>query len=257
MNPTIMLLMLYKQLVPLAYKNKLMKYGILINEVSHQLFEEINERTYCKDCQKKRSIFSSKDKKDNDCYSNLLPGFSSKKTSIPIDILIVAEAHGGGREDNFRPQKELKIEIDGLGAYYLESPLQKFHQSEMRKLLNILNENDKNWVFTDLIKCFVWKGRDKSKKLKSSKNKETAIEYCQKYLDKQIHTLRPKKVLSLGSIVTKKYFNLKGRICHGSVHTLSIKDHSFKLVYSIFPSMFTADKWIENGEWKDIITKLI
>ena len=84
-------------------------------------------------------------------------------------------------------------------------------------------ENDKNWVFTDLIKCFVWKGRDKSKKLKSSKNKETAIEYCQKYLDKQIHTLRPKKILSLGNTVTKEYFNLNDCTYHGSVHKLLIK----------------------------------
>lgn len=234
-----------------------MNYGILSDKVSRQLFEEINKRTYCNDCQKERSIFSIKDKKYNNCYSNLLPGFSSKKTSIPIDILIVAEAHGGGREDTFRPQTNLEIEIAGLGNYYLKFPLQKFHQSEMRKLLNILNESDKNWVFTDLIKCFVWQGRDNSKKLKVSKNKETAIEYCRKYLDKQIHTLRPKKILSLGNTVTKKYFNLNDHICHGSVHKLSINDYSFELVFSIFPSRNTADRWVEYGEWENIVSKLI
>lgn len=234
-----------------------MNYGILSDTASRQLFEEINKRTFCYDCQKKRYKFSFYDKKYNNCYSNLLPGFSSQKTSIPIDILIVAEAHGGGREDNFRLQKQLKIEIVGLGDYYLESPLQKFHQSEMRKLLNILNESDKNWVFTDLIKCFVWQGDDKSKKLKGSKNKETAIEYCREYLDNQINTLQPKKILSLGNTVTNKYFNLNDRIYHGSVHKISINNHSFELVSSIFPSRYTADKWIENSEWENIVSKLI
>ena len=82
-----------------------MTYGILTNQTCLTLFEKINRRPYCNECQKKRSKFLEKDKKHNSCYSNLLLGFSSEDIDIPIDVLIVAEAHGGGREENFRPLK--------------------------------------------------------------------------------------------------------------------------------------------------------
>lgn len=234
-----------------------MNYGILNEEVSRQLFEEINKRLHCERCQSDRASFSIQDKKHKNCYSNLLPGFSSEEFSIPIDILIVAEAHGGGREDSFRPQADLGTEVAGLGDYYLQMPLQKFHQKEMRKLLTILTQNGKTWVFTDLIKCFVWQGRDDTRKLKGSDSKDTAIRHRRKYLDKQIVSLRPQKVLSLGNTVADQYFRLQDHFSHGSVHKCRVDDHSFDLVFCIFPSRNTADLWVQYGEWEQIILKLI
>jgi len=234
-----------------------MTYGILKGSVIRKLFEEINKRPYCNNCHAERSKFAIQDKKGYKCYSNLLLGFSSERVSIPIDILIVAEAHGGGREDNFREQMDVETEIDRLGVYYLRDSLHKFHQKEMRELLYKLNESNKTWIFTDLIKCFVWQGRDDSKKLRGSENKNAAIINCRKYLDKQITILLPKKVLSLGNTVTYKYFNLHNSFKHGSTHSCTINSHSFELVFSIFPSRNTADLWIQHGGWNSIIPKLI
>jgi hypothetical protein len=242
-------------LIQLARKDKMMRYGILNEKESRKLFEDINGRTYCVDCQKERSRFSNKEKKNNR-YSNLFPGFSSEKVSIPIDILIVATAHGGGREETFRPQNNLATEVAELGDYYLTHRPQKFHQIEMRKLFNILKEKSKIWIFTDLIKCFVWQGRDESEKLKGSENTKMAIGYCRKYLDNQIVLLKPKKIISLGNIVTGQYFKLRGEFSHGSVHKLSIDAHSFELIFSIFPSRNTADLWTEHGGWDEIVSKI-
>jgi len=233
-----------------------MNYGILNDGISRRLFEEVNKRPFCNQCQIKRSHFSIHDKKFN-CYSNLLPGFSSEKVKVPIDILIVAEAHGGGREDTFRPQIDIEKEVGDLGDYYLMLPLIKFHQKEMRRLFTILNQNNKNWIFTDLIKCFVWQGNDKAKKLKGSENKDIAIQHCRQYLDNQLVTLLPNMVLSLGKTVTNQYFHLRDPLSHGSVHECKVGGHSFKLVFSNFPSRNTADLWIQNGEWENIIPKLI
>jgi len=234
-----------------------MTYGILTNQTCLTLFEKINRRPYCNECQKQRSKFLEKDKKHNSCYSNLLLGFSSEDIDIPIDVLIVAEAHGGGRKENFRPQLDLEREIAGLAEYYLSESLQKFHQKEMRKLLRTLNDNRKTWVFTDLIKCFVWQGKDKKNNLRSPDNKDLAIQKCRIYLDEQIEILRPNNVLSLGRTVTQQYFKLQGKFEHGSIHECRIKNHTFNIVFSIFPSRNTADLWIANGEWKKILPKLI
>jgi len=202
----------------------IMIYGILTNQTCLTLFEKINRRPYCNECQKQRSKFLEKDKKHNSCYSNLLLG---------------------------------ECEIAGLAEYYLSESLQKFHQKEIRKLLRTLNDNRKTWVFTDLIKCFVWQGKDKKNNLKASDNKDLAIQKCHIYLDEQIEILRPNNVLSLGRTVTQQYFKLQGKFEHGSIHKCRIKNHTFNMVFSIFPSRNTADLWVANGEWKKILPKLI
>ena len=209
-----------------------MTYGILTEPTCRKLFEKINKRPYCERCHADRIRFAQYDKKHNDCYSNLLLGFSSEIVKIPIDVLIVAEAHGGGKK-NFRPQLDLETEITGFAEYYLTEPLRKFHQKETRDLLNALNDSRKTWVFTDLIKCFVWQG--KKNNFKGADNKRIAIQHCRGYLDEQIDILQPKKVLCLGNTVAKQYFELKKpEFKHGSVHKLQIRNHEFSLVYSIF-----------------------
>lgn len=229
--------------------------GILRERTCRDLFEKTNGRPYCEKCQGDRILFAQYDKKHNDCYSNLLPGFSSEIVKIPIDLLVVAEAHGGGRIENFRPQCKLQIEIAGLAKYYLSEPLQKFHQEQVRALLTWLDANGKNWVFTDLIKCFVWSGRARKKnKLKGADNRKVAIKHCKAYLDEQIEALRPRKILCLGRTTARQYFQLEGALQHGLGR--KIKNDESTLVFSIFPSRNTADLWAANRGWERIFRRL-
>jgi hypothetical protein len=217
------------------------KFGILKNLECRGIFEKINKRELCKECHEKRAKFESRDKKHNSCYSNLIPGFSSSEIKPPVDILIVAEAHGGGRQDSFRKQGKLDDEVNYISDYYLNDPLSTYHQQQMRELFNELDNLNKSWVFTDLIKCFVWRGKG---------NVEKAIESCKNYLDWQITVLAPKKILALGQKVATKYFALPLKILtHGEIYKDSI-------VWSYFPSRNTADIWVENGGWRNIINKL-
>ncbi|HHT9121065.1 MAG TPA: uracil-DNA glycosylase family protein, partial [Candidatus Hypogeohydataceae bacterium YC41] len=213
-----------------------MTYGILTNKVCRSVFEEINNLPYCKACRRARIEFAEKDKKHDGCYSNLLPGFSSEDVEIPIDVLIIGEAHGGGGEEWFREQRrKVYDEVDQLAQYYLAKELENFHQREMRCLFKALNKSGKKWVFTDLIKCFV--SNDKVND-KYQKNRREAIKHCRRYLKKQIEVLQPKKILSLGKTVAKKYFNLelgKWKDEHGTIHNCK-----FPVIVSIFPSKNTA-----------------
>jgi hypothetical protein len=227
-----------------------MKFGILESMEPKLVFDKINDRYLCSQCHEERSEFKERDYKGQNCYSNLLPGFSSEKLTVPIDILVIAEAHGGGRKTDFRKQVNLKEEMDNIGDYYLKKEIEKFHQSEMRKLFNILKNANKTWVFTDLIKCFVWQGDDNE--LHGKKNREIAIEYCRKYLDEQIKITKPKIFLALGNTVLSKYFKLP-KLNHGDKQPIN----GSSLIFSIFPSRNTADLWVKYGGWNKIVPKLL
>src|SRR5690606_33477447 len=128
--------------------------------------------------------------------SNLLPGFSSKKISLPIEILVVAESHGGGRPEGFSgKQKSLPVEVNELENYYRTQPLRKFHQNEIRTLLNHLDDLKVTWVFTDLVKCYVSKS--------NRQNLKMAADHCAKYLTRQIDVLKPQIIITLGNFVSK------------------------------------------------------
>jgi hypothetical protein len=232
-----------------------MDYGILENTNSRALFEEINKRPHCGNCWFQRSAFETKDKKRHDCRSNLVPGFSSGKISIPIDVLIVGEAHGGGEDDDFREQRELDFEVSKMARFYRCLPDKTFHQQQVRILLEKLDKAGKRWVFTDLIKCFVWHGLDKDKKLDSTKNWEAAIKHCSKYLEEQIGLLQPRKILGLGRTVAQYYFRVD-KPEHGSIYSISVNGHRTIYVHSLFPSQRTADWWAAKNGWEPVIPKL-
>ncbi len=222
--------------------------GILRNRKCRDLFEWINQRPYCKRCWRERREFNNDDKKHNNSYSNLIPGFSSSSVKPPIDVLIIAESHGGGREESFKKQKDLSSEIENISSYYMDEKLEKYHQMQMRSLLQKLDKRNKSWIFTDLIKCYIWK--------KPKKNVEKAIEHCSKYLEEQIKILKPKTILVLGNLVARAYFrgvpnvrNLK----HGE--TVQLDDGS-KLVWSYFPSGNTADIWVRENGWVSVLRNL-
>lgn len=175
-----------------------MACGILRPGPLCTLFDEINRRPYCDECRDARKLFGDRDKKHG-CYSNLLPGFSSTDVKMQLDVLIVAEAHGGAdkedEEEMFRPQKGLDHEVTWLAEYYRSKPLVKFHQQEVRHLLDELDTLHKTWVFTDLIKCYVDN--------RSKGNREEAIKHCSAYLKMQINLLRPRHILALGRTVSR------------------------------------------------------
>jgi uracil-DNA glycosylase family 4 len=227
------------------------EYGILFGKSCREFYELINSRSYCEQCRLKRIQFQELDKgngKDNKKYLGIiLPGFSSPKV-MPMDIMIIADSIGGGRKGDFRPTQNLPLDeaIKHLGDYYLEDNIDKFHQYQMRKLLNWVNTDLKrNWVFTDLIKCFVYaKGKD------GAQNIGEAIKYCKKYLDNQIDFFKPKIIVVLGSRVAKQYFrrandqiSTKSR---GSMFKFHLKGHEYDVVYSLFPSMMTANTWVKD-----------
>jgi len=134
----------------------------------------------------------------------------------------------------------LDYEVWQIARYYRSLPDKTFHQQQVRNLLEILDDKEKTWVFTDLIKCFVWHGKDGD--LDGRKNWQDAIEFCSTYLEEQIEFLKPRKILGLGNTVTQ-YF----------------KAHSHKPIYvgSLFPSQWTADLWVAREGWKPVITKLL
>lgn len=225
-----------------------MSQGILGNAACKEFYKEINLRKLCAQCREERKDFAARDKKHNESYSNMIPGFSSPHLTVPIDTMIIAEAHGGGRADAFREQGELQSELEHLEKYYLEKDIIKFHQAEIRKLIFNLNALQASWVFTDLVKCFVWQGNKINPEGKV--NFRMAIGHCSAYLTSQIDYLRPKTIISLRKKVAG-YFEIKNPK-HGKIYHTK----GYTVLHSIFPSGYTADTWVANKEWLVILREL-
>ena len=203
--------------------------GILDNSKARTLFKKINETPECEKCRKDRKEFIEKDKKykikeNIDHYSNLSPGFSSVKIRIPIDILIIGEAHSGKGKKYFREQEKLvDDEVSEMMGDYLGEKLKTFHQKQIRALIRTLDRDERTWVFTDLVKCFVWhnKGKkldgkgdildskeQKKKALEVKDNFGIAVTHCKEYLEDQIKILNPKLILCLGGKVRGEVLGL-------------------------------------------------
>lgn len=232
------------------------QYGILTNKNVKELFEAINERPLCEKCRSDRKDFQENDSRkgeDGGKYLGIiLPGFSSPEVS-PLDIMIIADSIGGGRKGDFRPEKNIPLEeaVHYLGDYYLHDKIATFHQYQMRKLFDWLERDfKKNWIFTDLVKCFVYQGREQVNGKDGKANMKKAIGYCSQYLDDQIKKLNPRIILILGSRVASNYCNLRGsqlgQLIHGGRYRYSRDDRQRDIIYSVFPSMRTADIWVKN-----------
>jgi len=232
------------------------QYGILANKKVRELLEAINERPYCKKCRSDRKDFQNKDmKKGEDGEKHLgiiIPGFSSPEVS-PLDIMIIADSIGGGRKGDFRPKTNIPLEkvVHYLGDYYLDDKIATFHQYQMRKLLYWLERDfQSNWIFTDLVKCFVYQGGEQVNGRNGKANMKKAIGYCSQYLDDQIEKLNPQIILILGTRVASNYCNLRSsqlrQLKHGDRFKCNRNDRHHDFIYSIFPSMRTADIWVKD-----------
>lgn len=245
----------------------IMEYGILTDKEFRALFEEINKRRECRDCRNKREkkgcaindLKVSSDKGDkNKYYSNMLVGFSSKKVRRPLDMLVVALEHGGGESKDFNKRyhnyvQDLDEEVQSLGNYYLQDPIKKYHQFEMRKLFDQLDASGRSWVFADLFRCYL------DNKKTNKENKKIAQEHCGKYLKEEINFLKPRIVLCLGAGV-HEYFQDKSKIDHGNFLELerlkSILPASSVCLSSYFPSRQTADIWVRKKGWDPVMFKI-
>jgi hypothetical protein len=229
--------------------------GILEDSCCREFFKELNKRPHCDECWSKRSDFEKKDRKRHDSYSNLVPGFSSDKISIPIDVLIVGDSHGGGEEGDFRGQRGLDFEVSNMARFYQCLPDKTFHQHQVRLLLDKLDNVGMTWVFADLIKCFVWHHVDEKTSLDGRENRRIAMKHCEKYLDEQVKFLQPCKILGLGGTVAQK-FNVDSP-SHSASYHVKINGHSCVYVHSLFPAQWTADKWIEKDGWSPVLKKIV
>lgn len=230
------------------------QYGILTENSVRALFENINARPRCSECRSARIEFQERDKKrgedGQEHFGIIIPGFSSVEVS-PLEIMIIADSIGGGRSGDFREETSVPLQeaVHYLGDYYLNQKISRFHQYEMRKLFNWLaTDFKKNWIFTDLIKCFVRADEIRGKTRKT--NMEMAIQHCSKYLDDQIKELKPRVILILGKRIAKHYCNLNSKevkqLAHGQLRESSTGGKDFKFIYSVFPSMRTADIWVRD-----------
>lgn len=214
----------------------------------------------CNKCREARYNFSKYDKKYNNNYCPPILGFSSDIVGGRIELMIIAESHGGGRDWTDLPNDD-EGKMEKLKEYYLKDNIVKFHQYSIRKLLNYFDKKRVSWFFTDLIKCFVSK--------KGKGNMDTAADYCFSFLKKQIFEFKPEKIILLGKRVQEKVISelahehlsrlgkAKQTKIHGNSFEAKISDgkgfFKTKLVLSIFPSARTADYWVSSGEWEPII----
>ena len=121
----------------------------------------------------------------------------------------------------------------------------------MRKLLCWLERDfRRNWVFTDLVKCFVYQGREEKNGETGEDNMQNAIRYCSQYLDFQTHRLNPRIILVLGRRVARTYCSLRSghlrQLSHGDRFSYERNGRHYEAIYSVFPSMRTSDVWVKD-----------
>jgi hypothetical protein len=227
-----------------------MASGIL-NGTCAKVFEYINDRTLCKACRDGRRRFNTLDENGTGHFSNALPGFSSSIVE-PLDVLIVADSHSGARKNCFREQGRLDEEVKELHEHYCSDELTTYHQLQIRNLLHELDERKKTWVFTDLVKCYVW--HRNTGELSGAINRDLAIKECRKYLKQQIDCLKPSTVLCLGKAV----FVEVTKLLNNNIDDIPSHGQRYgdKILFSYFPSGRTADLFVVNKEWSRILENI-
>ncbi len=190
----------------------------IVKEFS-KLYEGASIHTACRET---RLLFKEDDLKGHSTYSNILIGFGSESLNeikSGIDFLLVVESHGGGHSDAWNNKLPIEEESLRFKNYYLNSEIESFHQSEIRKILKAIPQN-KSWFYTDLIKCFV---------KKKGKNFEVAKKYCGQILKTQINLLRPKQILAFGKAAD-----------------IPLTGYGFEHFSLPFPSSTNANRWAKH-----------
>lgn len=214
-------------------------------EKIYRQFEQMNARPHCAVCKEARRESGGGDVKHGS-RSNMLLGFHTQQEFDALDVLVLAESHGGGRKESFYyPNKTVQEELSGLYHYYMDATIEKFHQQQMRELFKFLDVNDIKWLFTDLVKSYVSK--------RPEENFSAAIHHCSQYLNEQLNLYRPRKILSMGSYNYRYFaskYNLPPRAKHGDVFNL--EPLGARLIHVTFPSAMTANHWAKAQGWEPI-----
>ena len=180
-----------------------------------------------------------------------MPGFASERVDVPLDLLVIGNAHAGTVAGDFRDQWSLADEIQRMDSYYRELPDKSYHQQQVRLLLEKLNRMSMTWVFTVLVKCFVWNNTPEAKR----NNVDVAIGYCKRYLQDQLRTCVPKVVVSLGRMAARE-LGLKNWEHGGEPQQVRYGDQELSVVTSMFPSAMTANRWIQQRGWEPVLGQM-
>lgn len=230
-------------------------FELLKDDQIYSELEQINNRIHCKACQNARALFQKEDFKKQGRYSELCIGTASKKIK-PLDVLIVSESHGGG--GTFRDQLLLKEELESFYEFYVNETPKRTNQYLVHQFLNYLNSQQISWFFTDLIKCFVAKGKVRQ----GVNNISTATRHCSKYLDQQISVLQPKVILTFGGPATNHFKKGMHRShLHGNqkkiTYLLNGNHTEITLIQSIHPTSQNTNYWVEYGGWAPVVNSLM
>lgn len=123
----------------------------------------------------------------------------------------------------------------------------------VRELLTKWNEENLEWVFTDLVKCYVCK---KGKEAYEN-NFKKAQNYCGNYLKAQIEILKPKVILCFGNEAYRYVMlNINGveegtmqKGIHGNLYSAPDK---IPVVFSYHPTQNNANIWVRYKGWDPV-----
>ncbi len=214
-----------------------------------KLLEEIENEKICKKCRRKRQNFQTYDYKEVGSYCPPLLGCwkgNLEYPSIPIDVLIVAESHGGGNWSE-HINKNIRERINLNYYYHYIKEKESFFQYNIKKIIDGIEKEGLFWYFTDLVKCYVFKNKKKSKETKElvvrgGKNFDIAISECKSVLKKQIDILKPRIILSLGKRVKETLLEL------------GVKED--KIISYPFPGQWTVNEWAKKDGYEGAIKEI-
>ncbi len=217
---------------------------------------KLEKKDRCQKCRESRSKFEDEEKKFGNEYSPFV-GVISNPSPIksPIDVLIVSKGHGGGH--TWKGLNSAEEQAEEMADYYLRNDkkvakpgnkkepvyLDKSYQfpsfncREIYKLLNALNHQEKEWVMTDFIHCYV---SDKDN------NPDKAAEFCHPYLRQIIKDFEPEKIVLMGGNVQDWY----GEYIEDKL------ENEPKKIETYFPSGLSADYWVTQGGADYILDKI-
>jgi len=215
---------------------KVRKQTLFMEELPYfdKLISRFEVDKICGECKRMRAFAEEADKKGHATRSAFEIGTWShapEELKVPVDVLIVAEGHGGGNEhwsDNPRGQFDVALNFYD----YSISKERTFFNLEVCRMMKRLDELEINWFFTDMMKCFVSFNAPKRK----DNNFCLALQECRKHLVRQVDMLKPKVIVCLGNLVSKNF----GEFFEGQQDILD------RMIPCKFPSQMAANSWVKD-----------
>jgi len=235
------------------------------------LISAVNERIWnsdeiCEHCRRRRvekfgNTIEREEKKYHDCFQPVCPGFINlpngyKEADLEGKaIFFVLESMGGGREWKRKEDTTLREATTWLKEYYVSEKLVTFHQFCIRNILKEFKNHP--YVVTDIVKCFVLKSE--------SANFRMAADFCsRRFFRDQLFCVKPKAIVLFGGFARDNTVRFVDASRRKEIEKLRSKSHgearvtelangetrervSTVAIYSVFPTAWNADRWIEYG----------